>query len=181
MYSGVASARYSLNTLQSSGKVKTVMLMVIEMAIEVAFQPFSSSKLQYSERWSCEALREKEELHVKLKSVTNTQWIPWTVFNQSKCSIVINKFLINLQNNGTGRRNFSSVRLWLVIEQQSTVARARSLTSKLIKVIMCAVGKRSESIYGEIKREFRSYAFFSKKSIIPLVCHFHWKVHYSLA
>ena len=49
------------------------MLMVIEMANIVAFQPFSSSKLQYSERWSCKAAREKEELHVKLKSVTNTQ------------------------------------------------------------------------------------------------------------
>ena len=45
------------------------MLIVSEMANVVAFQPFSSSKLQYSTRWGCEALREKEELHVKLKSV----------------------------------------------------------------------------------------------------------------
>ena len=30
----------------------------------VAFQPFNSSNIQYSERWSCEVLRAKEELHV---------------------------------------------------------------------------------------------------------------------
>ena len=55
--------------------------MVNEMANVVAFQPFSSSELQYNDSWSSKALREKEELHVKLKSITNTQWIPWTVLN----------------------------------------------------------------------------------------------------
>ena len=91
--------------------------MVIEMGNVVAFQPFNSSKLQYGERWSCEALREKGELHVKLKSVTNTQWIPWTVFNQSKCSILINKFLINLRKQWDWTQNVSSVQPRLVIEQ----------------------------------------------------------------
>ena len=47
--------------------------MIIEMASVVAFQPSSPSKLQCSERWSCEAVREKEEFRVKLKPVTNTQ------------------------------------------------------------------------------------------------------------
>ena len=48
------------------------MLMVIEMASVVAFQPSTSSKLQYSEHLSSEALK-KEELDVKLKPVANTQ------------------------------------------------------------------------------------------------------------
>ena len=50
--SGVASgySKYSLNALQFSGKIKTAMLIVSEMANVVAFQTFSSSKLQYSER-----------------------------------------------------------------------------------------------------------------------------------
>ena len=47
--------------------------MVIEMANAVPFQPSRPSKLQYSERLSCEDVRDKEELHVKLKSVMNTQ------------------------------------------------------------------------------------------------------------
>ena len=83
--------------------------MVSEVPNVVAFQPLSSSKLYYSERWSCEALREKEELHVKLKSVTNTQWIPWTVLNQSKCSILINKFFINLLKQWEWLRNSQQV------------------------------------------------------------------------
>ena len=39
--------------------------MFIEIGNVVAFQPFSPSKLQCSELRSCEALQEKEELHVK--------------------------------------------------------------------------------------------------------------------
>ena len=69
------------------------------MANVVVFQLFSSSKLQYSEHRSCEALREKEELHV-------TQRILWTVFNQSKCSSLINKFLITLRKQWDWTQNF---------------------------------------------------------------------------
>ena len=139
--------------------------MVIEIANVVAFQPFSSSKLQYSERWSCETLREKEELHVKLKSVTNAQEIPWTVLNQSKCSILINTFLISLRKKWDWSRHFSSVQPRLVIEQQSTVARGRSLTSKFMKAIVPVLEKDTKLFMEELK-EYRSYAFFSKQSII---------------
>ena len=70
--------------------------MAIEMANVVAFQPFSSSKVQYGERWSSEALIEREELHVKL-NLSRIRSEYWTVFSQSKFSMLINKFLVNLQ------------------------------------------------------------------------------------
>ena len=68
--------------------------MVIEMTGVVAFQPFSPSKLQYSECWSCEALWEKEELHVKLKSV---EYAVDTLdgIQPIKCYNLINNVLIN--------------------------------------------------------------------------------------
>ena len=131
--------------------------MVIEMANVVPFQPFTSFKIQYRERWSCEALREKEELHVKLKSVTNTQWIPWIVFNQSKCSILVNKFLINLREQRDWTQKFSSLQPRLVIEQQSiidiesTVARSCSFTSKFMKAIMPVVEKDAKAFMEKLK------------------------------
>jgi len=129
---------------------KSALFLVIEMAYVVAFQPFSSSKLQYSELWSCEALREKEELHVKLKSVTNTQWIPWTVLNQSKCFILINRInssLVNLQKQSDWAQNFfqrpASVSDW--------ATRGRSLTSKFMKAIMPVVEKDAKVFIEELK------------------------------
>ena len=124
--------------------------MVIELVNVVAFQPFSPSKLQYSERWSCEALREEEELHVKLKSVTNKQWIPWTVFSKSKCSILNNNFLINLRKQWDWTHKFYSIQPRLVIEQQSTVARSRSLTSKFMKAITPVVEKNAQVFMEEL-------------------------------
>jgi len=123
--------------------------MVTEMANIVAFQPFSPSKLQYSERWSCEALREKEELHVKLKSVTNTQWILWTVLNQSKYSILFHKFLIHQRKQWQWTQKIphclASVSDW------APVARS-SLTFKLIKVMMSAVELDVKHLWKNKKR-----------------------------
>ena len=125
--------------------------MVKEMANVVAFQSFSPFKSQYSERLSCEALREKEELHFKLKSVTNTQRKPWTVFIQSKCFILISKFLITRQKQLQWAQIIPSVQPRLVIEQQSTVTRSRSLTSNLTKVIIPRGGSREKSDQGSTK------------------------------
>ena len=97
------------------------MSMVSEMANVVVFQPFSYSKLQYSERWSCEALREKEELHVKLNLSRIRSKCPGRCStNQNAPFYSINSSLI-CENNGIGRRIISSVQPRLVIEQQSTV------------------------------------------------------------
>ena len=73
---------------------------------------------------------------------------PWTVFSQ--CSILINKLLINQENNVSGRRKFFSFQPRLAIEQQSTVARSRSLTSKLIKAIISAVEKDGKVVMEEL-------------------------------
>ena len=52
-----------------------------------------------------------------------------------------------------------------MIEQQSTVARGRSLTSKFMKAIVPVLEKDTKLFMEELK-EYRSYAFFSKQSII---------------
>ena len=113
----------------------------------VALQPFSSSKLEYSERWSCEALREKEELHVKLTSFTNSQWIRWTMFNQLKGSISINKLLINLRKQWDWTQKLfqrpASVSDWATC--------SCSLTSKFMKAIMPVVEKDAKVFMEELK------------------------------
>ena len=62
--------------------------MVIDVANVVAFQPFSPSKLEYSER-CCEALREKENsmlnLHlsrIRMNNLDGIQQIKMLHFNE---------------------------------------------------------------------------------------------------
>ena len=149
--SGVASGypRYSLNTLQFSEKIKIYNVNGHWNDNFSCLSTFSTSQLQYNECWSYEALREKEELHVKLKSVTNTQWIPWTVFSESKCFILIYKFFINRRKQWQWTQKI--VQRTASVSDWATVARSHSLTSKLIKAIIAAVEKDVKVCMEELK------------------------------
>ena len=56
-------------------------------------------------------------------------------------------------------QKFSSVQPRLVIEQQSTVARSRCITSKFKKAIMLLVEKDAKVVMEELKRAPSLYIF----------------------
>ena len=71
---------------------------------------------------------------------SNTQNAPFQSINSS---------LIG-ENNGIGRRNFSSVQPLLVIEQRSAVTLSRSFTSKFMKAIVPVVEKDAKVFMEEL-------------------------------
>ena len=135
--------------------------MVIEMTNVVAFQPFSPSKLQQSivNAEAARPLERKKNFMLNLNLSRIRSEYPGRYSANQNAPLLINKSSLIGENNMQ----------WT----QKILQRPASVEQQSNKSDHGCCQKPCRSIYRRIKREFRGHVFFSKQSIIALVCHFY--------